>query len=108
MLVATNQDYAIKLLGHQSAANLEQRLSLSGSMASKTWRNYIARIVYFLNATIVLLGLGFVAINQKNGSYRCNQVSIRFGEEIWENAALKGDTEKHLLIYSSFNGVYIG
>lgn len=71
----------------------------------------IVRFVYFLNAAVVLIGLGIITVAQKQGRFRCNTVTVLFSEEIWQDAHVlldDGSIEDRLLIYSYFNGNYKG
>lgn len=123
MLLATNQTYNLEIAGIRlrrsiimredasSRQTADRRLSFSGMIASNNRVNHIVRFVYFLNAAIILAGLGYITAIQKNGLYRCNSISVVFDEEIWEKALVKlpdGNSETRLLIYSNFNGVYNG
>lgn len=122
MLIATNETYNLQLSGMRprrsvvfrdgnTASIAERRLSFSGLIASNNRVNHLVRFVYFLNAAILLVGLGYITGTQKNGRYRCGTINVLFDEEIWEHAHVKlpdGSTENRLLIYSYFNGIYEG
>ena len=86
----------------------ERRLSFSGLIASNNRVNHFVRFIYFLNAAIILVGLGYITEAQKSGKYRARLINVIFDEVIWENAYVQlGDrTEQRLLVYSYFNGVY--
>lgn len=122
MLAATNEKY-ILLIEQDASRNSpfsgsvntrtesERRLSSSGLIVSNNRVNRFVRLVYFLNAAIVLIGLGIITRGQKAGDYRSRRISVIFDEEIWESAPVRledGSTEDRLLVYSSFNGVYQG
>lgn len=56
--------------------------------------------MYFLNAAIVLVGLGIITARQHSGQYRCKTISVLLDEDIWERAHVElpdGSTEERLL-----------
>ena len=119
--MATNQKYNLQMTemrqiefsrgGNRSILDNERRLSFSGKIASNNRVNYIVRFIYFLNAAIILVGLGYITHAQKSGHYRARSVSVLFEEVIWEDANVlldDGSIEQRLLIYSYFNGIYRG
>lgn len=132
MLIATNQKYNLHhsgmggirgsaLFGSRNNTNnapltpsmtermTDRRLSFSGLIASNNRVNHFVRLIYFLNAAIILGALGYIAQIQKNGDYRCNTINVLFDEVIWENAHVQlpdGSIEERLLMYSYFNGIY--
>ena len=124
MLFATNQKYNLEqsemrcrsiVLGNRGSRGTfdfdERRLSSSGLIASNNRVNVFVRFIYFLNAAIVLIGLGYITQMQQNGGYRTKSIRVLFGEEIWENANVQlknGSVEQRLLIYPYFNGIYNG
>ena len=121
MLIATNERHDLEISGARwmtrsvmsgsSASVTEGRLSSSGLIASNNRVNHIVRVIYFLNAAIVLGGLGYITVTQKDGHYRSNSISVLFDEEIWEHAHVRlpdDSIEQRLLIYSHFNGIYKG
>lgn len=124
MLFATNQKYNLEqsemrrhsiVLGNRGSRgtfdSVERRLSTSGLIASNNRVNHFVRLIYFLNAAIVLIGLGYITQMQQNGGYRTKSIRVLFGEEIWENANVQlenGSVEQRLLIYPYFNGIYNG
>ena len=122
MLMATNQKYNLEMTEmrqieffrgeNRTALDSDQRrLSISGKIASNNRVNYIVRLIYFLNAAIVLIGLGYITHTQKDGHYRARSVSVLFEEVIWDDANVlldDGSIETRLLIYSYFNGIYKG
>ena len=123
MLLATNQKNNLEISGARRSVMMrnrgdpstqsvvERRLSFSGLLASNNRVNHIVRFIYFLNAAIILVGLGYITSTQKDGNYRCKSISVIFDEEIWEHAQVRvsdEDIEERLLIYSNFNGIYEG
>ncbi len=78
--------------------------------ALRKWTKRFIRFVYSLNACLGIFCLTYMTIKQQKGSYRCTKILVAFGDEIWENAyvatAENGQTERRLLIYSHFSGVY--
>ena len=114
--MATNQRYNLEMtetrqVNRASLDSDQRRLSFSGMIASNNRVNYIVRLIYFLNAAIVLIGLGYITHTQKSGHYRARSVSVLFEEVIWEDANVlldDGRIEQRLLIYSYFNGIYKG
>jgi len=90
------------------------------------WMTRFIRLVYCLNAALMLSGISILMVNQDSGKYRCKSKSIAFGDEVWEEAWVKLGTcnidsdcgdgqqcresycyEQRLLIYSHFNGIYV-
>ena len=118
MLIATNERHDLEISGTRqsvisggSGSVSDRRLSSSGLIVSNNRVNHLVRFVYFLNAAIVLAGLGYITVTQKDGYYRCNRISVLFDEEIWEDAYVRlrdGSIKERLLIYSSFNGIFEG
>ena len=126
MLIATNERHDLEISGAREMTRsvmfgntasvterglADRRLSFSGLIVSNNRVNHIVRVIYFLNAAIVLGGLGYITVTQKDGHYRSNSISVLFDEEIWEQAhvRLPGDSiEQRLLIYPHFNGIYKG
>ena len=114
--MATNQRYNLEMtemrqVNRASLDSDQRRLSFSGKIASNNRVNHFVRLIYFLNAALVLIGLGYITYNQKNGHYRARSVSVLFEEVIWEEANVlldDGRIEQRLLIYSYFNGIYRG
>jgi len=116
MFLATCHKRTLELSGYRrerfaerGPSRSEQRLSSSGLIVSNIWTNHVVRFVYFLNAAIVLGGLGYITSRQKEGQYRCKKITALFHEETWEDAYVKlddGSIKKRLLIYSDFNGIY--
>lgn len=49
----------------------------------------------------------YTAVRQRQGAYRCNSVSVNFGDDIsWDKARVDGEDNYRLLIHSHFNGIY--
>lgn len=47
---------------------------------------------------------------QSSGYYQCNSITVRFGDEVWDEARVKrpdGTEQDLVLVYSYFNGVYV-
>ena len=96
MLIATNRKDTLEISEisqqqrgasiHRGSSFEERRLSTSGLIASNKWTNHFARFIYFINAAIILAGLGYITVKQSQGQYRCSTVTVLFDEEIWENA----------------------
>ncbi|KAL7516968.1 hypothetical protein ACHAWX_001938 [Stephanocyclus meneghinianus] len=77
----------------------------------KAWMNRFIRLIYFLNAGLMVAGLSILMVKQNNGEYRCKSFSVYFGDDSWEDAWVEldnGDMEKRLLVYAHFNGIYVG
>ena len=119
MLIATNKKSTIEIESTEQGTDLiesaspmnEHRLSSSGLIVSKRGISRIARLVYFLNATIVLLGILYITVKQHVASFRCTSITVVFDEVISEDANVlldDGSIDQRLLVYSFFNGVYIG
>jgi len=53
-----------------------------------------------------IASLAFVTIMQYHGKYRCDSVSVSFGDAMWEEAYVNEEANPQLLIYSHFNGIY--
>ena len=114
--MATNQRYNLEMtemrqVNRASLDSDQRRLSFSGKIASNNRVNYIVRLIYFLNAALVLIGLGYITHTKKSGHYRARSVNVLFEEVIWEDANVlldDGRIEQRLLIYSYFNGIYKG
>ena len=118
--MATNKKCNLQIAGMRRSVVLggstasvvnERRLSFSGMIASNNRVNHIVRSIYFLNALIILVGLGYITQNQRMGRYCPSAIKILFDEVIWEDANVlldDGSIEQRLLIYSYFNGIYRG
>ncbi len=126
-MIATNQRYTLESPEEKSTTviksgprsrgsilrdpdSLRRNASFVGLMASNNRPNRISRFIYFLNAAIVLSGLAYMTVKQKQGAYRCNTLTVTFNEDIWEHAIAKQvdgkEMEQKLLIYSYFSGIY--
>lgn len=118
MLIATIKRHTLELPGRRLSlfANrslFDSRSPIAGLMVSNNRANTFARLVYFLNAAVLLGGLAYITVSQGKGEYRCKSVTVSFNEEIWEHAHVfvPGDGSKiedRLLIYSHFSGTYKG
>ena len=63
--------------------------------------------MYLLNICIGIGGLTYLTITQREGKYRCDSVTVSFGDDVLEEAYVKnadGKFEKRLLVFSHFNG----
>jgi len=70
------------------------------------------KALYFLNLGVLLAGMGVVSYNQISGRYQCNSITVNFGDEVWEPAfaRLDSETEEYeewTLVFSYFNGVSV-
>ena len=77
----------------------------------KLWVNRFIRMIYFVNMGLLLIGLTMLMIKQDSGDYRCRSFSVQFGDDTWDDAWIElenGKIVKRLLVYSHFNGVYVG
>lgn len=66
------------------------------------------KAVYFWNLALFLALMATVSINQKNGSYQVESITVNFGSVIWENALVKMPSEFHekwLELYPWHEGV---
>ena len=75
--MATNQKYNLEMTDmlqvrqlNRTTIDSDRRLSFSGKIASNNRVNHFVRLIYFLNAAIVLIGLGYITHTQKSGYYR--------------------------------------
>ena len=93
--MATNQKCNLQKAGMRRSVVLggstasvvnERRLSFSGMIASNNRVNHIVRSIYFLNALIILVGLGYITQNQRMGRYRPSAIEVLFDEVILEDA----------------------
>ncbi|KAL7518889.1 hypothetical protein ACHAWX_003691 [Stephanocyclus meneghinianus] len=123
MLVATVKKHILKVpvdaprrsimqsrdLFGDSQRSVRKGLFSSGSLISNSRSNNSARLIYFLNAIILLVGLTYISVMQSRGEYRCRRLNVSFKEEIWENATIAlpdGSIDTRLLVYPYFNGIY--
>jgi len=53
------------------------------------WMTRFIRLVYCMNAALMLSGISILMVNQDAGKYRCRSKSIAFGDEVWEEAWVK-------------------
>ena len=82
----------------------------SESHKLRRWTKRFIRVVYILNICIGIGGLTYLTVTQKQGKYRCQSVTVSFGDDTFEEAYVTnedGVLEKRLLIFSHFNGVYV-
>jgi len=80
------------------------------NMTFKKWTFRFIRFVYFLNASLMIIGLVVLTMKQDSGAFRCKSFSLAFGDDTWEESWVildDGSMEKRLLVYSHFNGIYI-
>ncbi|KAL7478407.1 hypothetical protein ACHAW6_004170 [Cyclotella cf. meneghiniana] len=73
--------------------------------------NRFIRLIYSLNICLMVAGLSVLMVKQSHGEFRCRSFTIQFGDETWEDAWIEldnGHMEKRLLVYSHFNGIYVG
>ncbi|KAL7541176.1 hypothetical protein ACHAXR_011631, partial [Thalassiosira sp. AJA248-18] len=104
MLIATTR----KVFASKPQLN-HHKSYLAGSISSNSRLHILVRLVYFLNALIILSGMVAITVTQNNGEFRCKTVMVSFDEEIWENAHVRVHEdiiEQRLLMYSYFNGIY--
>ena len=89
------------------------QIGVSGrGVASREWPYRVARLVYFLNAVLMMTGIAIITNRQHRGVYRCHSVTFNIGEDMWEGSNILKDghsslTEERLLIYSYFSGTYV-
>ena len=79
----------------------------SQSHTLRRWTKRFIRVVYLLNICIGIGGLTYLTITQREGKYRCDSVTVSFGDDVLEEAYVKnadGEFEKRLLVFSHFNG----
>lgn len=93
------------------AANNEHHIECSAqSHGSRKWTKRFIRFIYLFNVALGIGALAYFSHQQQQGAYRCNSVTVSFGDAIWEDAYIvngDGTTEKRLLLLSHFNGVYV-
>jgi len=74
------------------------------------WKYKIAlKGVYFFNLFVFIAIMSVVTIRQKISYYQAESITVRFGDEVWDEALVDRGTysEEIILLYSWFNGVYI-
>eukprot|EP00580_Thalassiosira_gravida_P005882 CAMPEP_0201654886 /NCGR_PEP_ID=MMETSP0493-20130528/45732_1 /ASSEMBLY_ACC=CAM_ASM_000838 /TAXON_ID=420259 /ORGANISM="Thalassiosira gravida, Strain GMp14c1" /LENGTH=425 /DNA_ID=CAMNT_0048131459 /DNA_START=779 /DNA_END=2056 /DNA_ORIENTATION=- len=67
------------------------------------------KVVFGFNFLLFLGGMTSVSYLQEVGRFQCGDVTVTFGEDIWENAwvvGVDGELTNLVLVYSYFNGVY--
>ena len=82
-----------------------------GQRRYKNLLNSIIRLIYFINVGGLLTWLSVLVVRQDHGDYRCRSFSVHFGDDTWDEAWVElegGVIEKRLLVYSHFNGIYVG
>jgi hypothetical protein len=102
--------------GHilKDAANQSHEFSYkkgSQNKKYKLWINRFVRLMYFFNAGVMITLLCVIMTKQNQGAYRCKSFSVQFGDNTWDESWIElenGGLEQRLLVYSHFNGVYIG
>ena len=63
--------------------------------------------IYFLNLCALLVGMGMITLSQETGKYHAEQITVTFGEQIWNGALVttsSGVVERRTLLFSYFNG----
>ncbi len=70
--------------------------------------NIFLKSLYFLNLCCLLGAMIYVSVHQVKGSYHCDAIFVTFGDEVWEDALVRGPAgfESKVLLYSYFNGLY--
>ncbi len=51
-----------------------------------------------------------MTILQRSGHFQCSEITVKFGDDVWEKAVVKqvdGSLKQMVLVYSFFNGVYV-
>lgn len=79
----------------------------SQSHTLRRWTKRFIRVVYLLNICIGIGSLTYLTLTQREGKYRCDSVTVSFGDDVLEEAYVKnadGEFEKRLLVFSHFNG----
>ena len=108
------------------AFRLAQMSMLSTSMRAATTRRYFRTqfkrfntgqsgksflfvLIYLFNLCVLLGGMIYVTVKQANGAFQCQSITAKFQEDIWRRALVLSNQgyERRILMYSSFNGVYV-
>ncbi|KAL7469751.1 hypothetical protein ACHAXS_010855 [Conticribra weissflogii] len=101
--VATNRTHClVKASTTEATVKIKERLIL--------WANRLIRLVYLFNGGLMIAGLLVLSIKQQNGDFRCQSMSVEFGDNLWEEAVIildDGTFENRLLLYSHFSGIYV-
>ena len=69
--------------------------------------------LYLVNFCTMMAGMAIISRRQSSGCYTCASITVRFSDEIWENAFVlnsttgRVDNGRFYLIYSYFNGKYV-
>ena len=70
-------------------------------------------VMYLVNFCTLMTGMAIISRRQSSGYYTCESITVKFSDEIWENALVLNSTTGRVdnrgydLIYSYFNGVYV-
>ncbi|KAL7548009.1 hypothetical protein ACHAWF_011289 [Thalassiosira exigua] len=100
LLNATHENHTVERVGLRTGVESAKRVSI------------FIRIIYYLNALALVCGLIVIIHQQSEGNFRCRSITISFGEDFWADGIVKNpngdgiDTERRLLLYSFFSGVY--
>ena len=88
----------------------DQESDCCSPFSSFQWTKCFIRSLYVFNMLFFGGCLTYFTVMQHGGEYRCQSVTVSFGDAVWENAFLdtENGTENRLLIYSHFNGIYKG
>ncbi len=69
--------------------------------------------VYFLNLALFLFFMSFISVRQNNGYYQCDEITVDFGDAVWEepvvvfeDGTVMSDLRDFTLVFSYFNGTY--
>jgi hypothetical protein len=69
--------------------------------------------LYLVNFCTLMTGMVVISRRQSSGCFTCESITVRFSDEIWENAFVLNSTTGRVdnsgfdLIYSYFSGVYV-
>ena len=72
-------------------------------------KSFLFVVIYLFNLCGLLGGMIYVSIKQANGAFQCQSITAKFQEDIWRRALVLSNQgyERKILMYSSFNGVYV-
>ena len=76
----------------------------------RDWASLLFLVVYLFNLSVLLGGMTYVSVKQANGDFQCKSITVKFSEDVWEDAIVKlpnNEYEEKTLIYSYFSGVYV-
>lgn len=65
-----------------------------------------AKFLYAFILLFLLASITAVGIYQQRGHFQCSSITLTFGDDVWENAWVKGKEDRMVLVYSYFNGLY--